>query len=87
LAARACSWLSFLVAWFAILPKKCLTRSAWADFATAAATITAFIATHNTHHAHPFTWKKGIRFYQHLEDKLAEAAAAPALDLGQLATG
>ncbi len=27
--------------------------------------------TYNAHQAHPFTWKKGIRFYQRLKDKLA----------------
>ncbi len=26
--------------------------------------------TDTAHHAHPFTWKKGIRFYQRLKDKL-----------------
>lgn len=67
------SWLSFIEAWFAILTRKCLARSELADFSAAEATITAFIATYNAHHAHPFTWKKGIRFYQRLKDKLAAA--------------
>ena len=67
------SWLSFIEAWFAILSKKCLARSELHDFPEAAATIEGFIATYNTHHAHPFTWKKGIRFYQRLKDKLAAA--------------
>ncbi len=75
------SWLSFIEAWFAIVSKKCLKRSAWAAFAEAATDISAFIATYNAHQAHPFTWKKGIRFYQRLKDKLAEkdTAAATAL--------
>ncbi len=74
------SWLSFIEVWFAILSKKCLKRSEWANFAAAEQTITAFLATYNAHHAHPFTWRKGIRFYQRLKDKLAAAAAAePAL--------
>jgi len=36
------SWLSFIEAWFALLAKKCLARSAWATF-TAAAAISAFM--------------------------------------------
>jgi DDE superfamily endonuclease len=65
------SWLSFIEAWFAILSKKCLKRSEWADFDEAARDILAFIATYDAHHAHPFTWRKGIKFYQRLKDKLA----------------
>ncbi len=37
--------------------------------------LTDFITTYNAHQAHPFTWRKGIRFYQRLKDKLAAAAA------------
>ncbi len=66
------SWLSFIEAWFAILTKKCLARSTWDAFAAAASGISDFIATYNAHQAHPFTWKKGIRFYQRLKDKLAD---------------
>lgn len=77
------SWLSFIEAWFAILAKKCLARSAWDAFAAAATGISAFIATYNAHQAHPFTWKKGVRFYQRLKDKLADrqpdSDTAPAL--------
>lgn len=69
------SWLSFIEAWFAILSKKCLARSELAAFAAAEQAITDFIATYDTHHAHPFTWKKGIRFYQRLKDKLAQSRA------------
>jgi transposase len=72
------SWLSFIEAWFAILRKKCLARSALHDFPAAAATIAGFIATYNTHHAHPCTSKKGIRFYQRLKDKLAPAVPVAA---------
>jgi DDE superfamily endonuclease len=72
------SWLSFIEAWFAILSKKCLARSELHDFPAAAATIGGFIATYNAHHAHPFTWKKGIRFYQRLKDKLAAPLPAAA---------
>ena len=71
------SWLSFVEAWFAILSKKCLRRAEWADFAAAARTIDAFVATYNTHHAKPFAWKKGVRFYQRLKDTLAPAAPIP----------
>ncbi len=66
------SWLSFVEAWFAILSKKCLARSTWDTFAAAATGISDFITTYNAHQAHPFSWKKGIRFYQRLKDKLAD---------------
>jgi hypothetical protein len=71
------SWLSFIEAWFAILSKKCLARSELADFAEADRIISDFIATYNREHAHPLTWKKGVRFYQRLKNKLA-AASLPA---------
>jgi len=66
------SWLSFIEAWFAILSAKCLDRSEWVAFDDAATDILAFIATYDAHQAHPFTWRKGIKFYQRLKDKLAE---------------
>jgi transposase len=68
------SWLSFIEAWFAILTKKCIARSEWREFAAAATGISDFIATYNAHQAHPFTWTKGVRFYQRLKDKLADRA-------------
>lgn len=68
------SWLSFIEVWFAILSKKCLQRSELADFPAAEQTLTDFIQTYDLHHAHPFTWNKGIRFYQRLNDKLAAAS-------------
>ena len=71
------SWLSFIEAWFAILSQKCLERSEWTDFDAASTDILAFIATYDAHHAHPFTWRKGIKFYQRLKDKLAENQSAP----------
>ena len=71
------SWLSFIEAWFAILSKKCLKRAELAGFADAERTLTDFIATYNAHHAKPFTFKKGVRFYQRLKAKLAERQAAP----------
>ncbi len=67
------SWLSFIEAWFAILSNKCLARSELRDFPAA---ILGFIATYNTQHAHPFTWKKGICFYQRLKDKLTASTPA-----------
>lgn len=73
------SWLSLIEAWFAILSKKCLDRSEWAEFDAAATDILAFIATYNAHHAHPFTWRKGIKFYQRLKDKLAQKTASQPL--------
>lgn len=66
------SWLSFIEVWFSILSRKCLKRSHFADQAAATQTIEAFIATYNRSQAHPFTWKKGVRFYQRLKDKLAD---------------
>jgi transposase len=75
---RHASWLSFIEAWFAIVSKKCLARSELAEFAAASETILGFIATYNTHHALPFTWKKGIRFYHRLKDMLASSVPAVA---------
>ena len=62
------SWLSFIEVWFSILSRKCLR---------ATEQIAAFITTYNTHLAHPFTWTKGIRFYQRLKDKLAVRQTLP----------
>jgi transposase len=70
------SWLSFIEVWFAILSKKCLARSEWSEFDAAAQDILAFIATYDAHQAHPFTWRKGIKFYQRLKDKLAKNQSA-----------
>ena len=39
----------------------------------------AFIVTYNTHLAHPFEWRKGVRFYQRLKDRIG---ATSALHLG-----
>ena len=66
------SWLSFIEVWFSILSRKCLKRARFADAAAAAHEIAAFIATYNHYQAHPFTWKKGVRFYQRLKDKLID---------------
>lgn len=71
------SWLSFVEAWFAILSKKCLKRAELTDFADAERTITDFVATYNAHHAKPFSWKKGVKFYRRLKDKLAQASTEP----------
>ncbi len=66
------SWLSFIEVWFSVLSRKCLKRAAFADAEEATQKITAFIDTYNQHLAHPFTWKKGVRFYQRLKDTLAQ---------------
>ena len=71
------SWLSFIEVWFSILSRKCLQRASFPDATTAAQEILAFIATYNLHQAHPFSWTKGIRFYQRLKDKLAARQTAP----------
>ena len=70
------SWLSFVEVWFSSLSRKCLKRSEFADFTGAEQALTDFIATYNAHQAHPFTWRKGIRFYQRLKDKLSATEAA-----------
>jgi transposase len=75
------SWLSFIEVWFAILSKKCLKRAELADFAAAARWIEGFIDTDNAYQAKPFTFKKGVKFYQRLKDKLAERQATPPTDL------
>jgi transposase len=71
------SWLSFVEVWFSILGRKCLKRAAWTDAAAATHAIEAFIDTYNRYQAHPFSWKKGVRFYQRLKDKLATRAQLP----------
>jgi transposase len=75
------SWLSFIEAWFAILSKKCLKRSELAGFTAAEHTSIDFVATYHAHHAKPFTWRRGVTFYQRLKDKLAalhrDATALP----------
>jgi hypothetical protein len=65
------SWLSFIEVWFSILSRKCLRRADFADATMATQEIEAFMLTYNTHMAHPFAWKKGVRFYKRLKDKLA----------------
>ena len=70
------SWLSFIEPWFAILSRKCLARREWTTFPDAEQAITDFVATYDAHHAKPFTWRKGVRFYQRLKDKLATSTVA-----------
>src|SRR6266550_8613908 len=65
------SWLSFIEVWFSILSRKCLRRADFADATIATQEIEAFMLTYNTHMAYPFEWKKGVRFYQRLKDKIA----------------
>jgi DDE superfamily endonuclease len=64
------SWLSFIEVWFSILSRKCLRRADFADAMSAGQEIEAFMINYNTHLAHPFEWKKGVRFYQRLKDKI-----------------
>jgi hypothetical protein len=63
--------------WFSILSRQCLKRADFPDVLTATRQIEAFITTSNTHPAHPFAWRKGVRFYQRLKDKLAVHPALP----------
>ena len=65
------SWLSFIEVWFSILSRKCLRRADFADASIATQQIEGFMSTYNTHLAHPFEWKKGVRFYKRLKDKIA----------------
>ena len=48
-----------------------------ADASIATQDIEAFMLTYNLHMAHPFEWKKGVRFYKRLKDKIAERAQLP----------
>jgi DDE superfamily endonuclease len=65
------SWLSFIEVWFSILSRKCLRRADFADATIASQEIEAFMVNYNTNLAHPFEWKKGVRFYKRLRDKIA----------------
>lgn len=65
------SWLSFIEVWFSILSRKCLRRAEFENATIATQRIEAFMLTYNTHMAHPFAWKKGVRFYKRLKDKLS----------------
>jgi hypothetical protein len=71
------SWLSFIEVWFSILSRKCLKRADFADATIATQQIEGFMLTCNLHLAHPFEWKKGVRFYQRLKDKLATRSELP----------
>jgi hypothetical protein len=71
------SWLSFVEVWFSILSRKCLKRANFADAGVATQQIDGFITTYNTHMAHPFEWKKGVRFYKRLKDKIAARSELP----------
>jgi hypothetical protein len=53
------------------LGRKCLRRAALADASIATRQIEDFMLTYNTHMAHPFEWKKGVRFHKRLKDKIA----------------
>ena len=61
LSEAALAWMS----------RKCLRRADFADASMATQEIETFILTYNTHLAHPFGWKKGVRFYKRLKDKIA----------------
>ena len=71
------SWLSFIEVWFSILGRKCLRRADFTDAMIASQQIEALMVNYNTHLAHPFEWKKGVRFYKRLKDKIASRPALP----------
>ena len=66
-----CVCVHLVEVWFSILSRKCLRRADFADPTIATQEIEAFMLTYNTHMAHPFEWKKGVRFYKRLTDKIA----------------
>ena len=45
--------------------------SGFRDATIATQEIEAFMRTYNLHLAHPFEWKKGVRFYKRLKAKIA----------------
>jgi hypothetical protein len=71
------SWLSFIEVWFSILSKKCLRGASFSDATIATQHIEAFMRTYNLHMAHPFEWKKGVRFYKRLKAKIAAREELP----------
>ena len=71
------SRLSFIEVWFSIFSRKCLRRADLADAIIATQQIEGFMLTYNIHLAHPFEWKKGVRFYQRLKDKIAARSELP----------
>jgi hypothetical protein len=71
------SWLSFIEVWFSILSRKCLRRADFANATIASQEIEAFMVNYNTHLAHPFEWKKGVRFDKRLKDTIASPPALP----------
>jgi len=71
------SWLSFIEVWFSVLSRKCLKRADFADAAIATEQIEGFITTYDTYMAHPYEWKKGVRFYKRLKAKIAARAELP----------
>jgi hypothetical protein len=71
------SWLSFIEVWFSTLSRKCLRGASFADATIATQKIEAFIRTYNLHMAHPYQWKKGVRFYKRLKAKIAARQDLP----------
>ena len=71
------SWLSLIEVWFSVLSRKCLKRADLTDAIMATQHIEGFITTYNTHMAHPYEWKKGVRFYKRLKDKIAARSELP----------
>ena len=71
------SWLSFIEVWFSVLSRKCLKRADFADAVVATEQIEGFITTYDTYMAHPYEWKKGVRFYKRLKAKIAARAELP----------
>ena len=57
--------------------RKCLKRADFADAMVATQDIEGFMTSYNIHMAHPFEWKKGVRFYKRLKDKLAARPELP----------
>jgi hypothetical protein len=70
--------LACVEAGFAILSEQGLQRAALPAVDAAQRALTDFIATHDAHPAHPFTWRTGVRCYQRRTDKLAAPTQAAA---------
>jgi hypothetical protein len=60
-----------------ILSRKCLRGASFVNATIATQKIEAFMRTYNLHMAHPFEWKKGVRFYKRLKAKIAARQELP----------
>ena len=71
------SWLSFIEVWFSILSRNACARAAFATRPSPHRRSRASCAPTTLHMAHPFEWKKGVRFYKRLKAKIAARQELP----------